>query len=249
MKMTVHLVRLIEPVSLRIAWLIRRACTPTLLSPISPSSSDLGVRAATESTTTRLTAPERTSVSTISSACSPVSGCEISNSSRSTPSLRIDRVKRVFSVDKGAYPALFLFLGHAMQGQRGLARAFRPVNLDYAALGDATDAKRDVEADRPGRGRLDIGDRIVAAHLHDRALTELPFDLGQGAVERLLLVCVALVIHGEKICRCHSFASLFHTRPRAAMIAFVLALFCFRMGVKQEHFKRFVYGDSFAVKH
>ena len=74
MKITVHLLRLIEPVSLRIAWLISLACTPTLLSPMSPSSSDFGVSAATESTTIMLTALERTSVSTISSACSPVSG-------------------------------------------------------------------------------------------------------------------------------------------------------------------------------
>ena len=88
MKITMQLLRAIDPVSLRIAWLIRRACTPTLLSPMSPSSSDFGVRAATESTTTTLTAPDRTSVSVISSACSPLSGCEISNSSRSTPSLR-----------------------------------------------------------------------------------------------------------------------------------------------------------------
>ena len=35
-----------------------------------------------------LFAPERTSVSVISSACSPVSGCEIRRSSRLTPSLR-----------------------------------------------------------------------------------------------------------------------------------------------------------------
>ena len=31
MKTTMHFERLIEPVSFRIAWLIRRACTPTLL--------------------------------------------------------------------------------------------------------------------------------------------------------------------------------------------------------------------------
>ena len=84
-KITIQFDLLIDPVNLRIAWLIRRACTPTLLSPISPSSSDLGVRAATESTTTMLTAPDRTNVSVISRACSPVSGWEISSSSRSTP--------------------------------------------------------------------------------------------------------------------------------------------------------------------
>ena len=43
------------------------------------------INAATESITTRSTAPERTSMSVISSACSPVSGCEISISSRFTP--------------------------------------------------------------------------------------------------------------------------------------------------------------------
>jgi hypothetical protein len=40
------------------------------------------------STTSTSMAPERTSVSAISSACSPVSGCEISSSSTFTPSLR-----------------------------------------------------------------------------------------------------------------------------------------------------------------
>jgi hypothetical protein len=46
----------------------------------------LGVSAATESTTTMSTAPERTSMSVISSACSPVSGCETSRSCTFTPS-------------------------------------------------------------------------------------------------------------------------------------------------------------------
>ena len=86
MKITMQFERLIAAVSLRIAWLISRAWAPTWASPISPSSSAFGVSAATESTTTTETAPERTSVSVISSACSPVSGCEISSSSMSTPS-------------------------------------------------------------------------------------------------------------------------------------------------------------------
>ncbi len=86
MKMTMVLERLIEPVSLRSAWLIRRACEPGCTSPISPSISARGVSAATESTTRTSIAPERTSVSAISSACSPVSGWEIRRSSRLTPS-------------------------------------------------------------------------------------------------------------------------------------------------------------------
>jgi len=59
------------PVSLRSAWDMSRACRPMWLSPISPSSSALGTSAATESTTSTSIAPERTSVSVISSACSP----------------------------------------------------------------------------------------------------------------------------------------------------------------------------------
>ena len=45
-----------------------------------------GVNAATESTTTMSTEPERTSMSAISSACSPVSGWEMSRSETLTPS-------------------------------------------------------------------------------------------------------------------------------------------------------------------
>ena len=48
MNMQQVLVLEIVAVSLRKAWLIRRACKPILLSPISPSISALGVRAATE---------------------------------------------------------------------------------------------------------------------------------------------------------------------------------------------------------
>ena len=72
-------------VSLRSAWLISRACRPTWVSPISPSISARGVRAATESMTTTSSAPERISMSVISSACSPVSGWEMSSWSMSTP--------------------------------------------------------------------------------------------------------------------------------------------------------------------
>ena len=86
MKITIVFEREIEAVSLRRAWLISRAWRPGCTSPISPSISAFGVSAATESMTSTSIAPERTSVSAISSACSPVSGCEIRRSSRLTPS-------------------------------------------------------------------------------------------------------------------------------------------------------------------
>ena len=100
MKITMQFDRLMLAVSLRSACDIRRACRPTCESPISPSISAFGVSAATESTTTTSTAPERTSMSVISSACSPVSGWLTSSSSMSTPSFSVHRVERVLGVDE-----------------------------------------------------------------------------------------------------------------------------------------------------
>ena len=84
-KITSVLEFLMLPVILRSAWLISRACRPTWESPMSPSISALGVSAATESTTTTSTAPERTIMSQISKPCSPVSGWDTRRSSVSTP--------------------------------------------------------------------------------------------------------------------------------------------------------------------
>ena len=87
MKMAQVLDLLRMPVSLRSALDIKRACNPTWLSPISPSISALGTSAATESMTMTSRALLRISISTMSSACSPVSGCETSKLSISTPNL------------------------------------------------------------------------------------------------------------------------------------------------------------------
>ena len=86
MKIAVVPDALSAPVILRSAWLMRRAWSPTWLSPISPSISAFGTSAATESITTMSIAPERISMSMISSACSPVSGWETRSASVSTPS-------------------------------------------------------------------------------------------------------------------------------------------------------------------
>jgi hypothetical protein len=68
----------------------------------------------------------------------------------------IDRVERVFGVDEGAGAAALLRLGDDMQRQRGLARAFRPVDLDDPAARQAADAERDVEPERAGGDHLDL---------------------------------------------------------------------------------------------
>src|SRR2546428_7248895 len=82
---TVVCEREIDEVSFRSAWDMSRACRPMWASPISPSSSARGTSAATESITMMSTAPLRTRVSVISSACSPVSGCDTSRSAVLTP--------------------------------------------------------------------------------------------------------------------------------------------------------------------
>ena len=64
--------------------------------------------------------------------------------------LRIDRIEGVLGVDEGALAAGLLRLGQHVQRQRGLARAFRPVDLDHAPARQPADAERDVEAERAG---------------------------------------------------------------------------------------------------
>ena len=87
MKITMVFVFLMLLVNFLNACDINLACNPICESPISPSISARGVNAATESTTTISTEPLLTSISAISRACSPVSGCETNNSSILTPSL------------------------------------------------------------------------------------------------------------------------------------------------------------------
>ncbi len=108
MKMTQVFDRLIAPVSFRSAWLMSRAWRPTWESPMSPSISAFGTSAATESMTITSIALVRTSVSAISSACSPVSGWEISRSSRLTPSLPAYTGSRACSASMiAAMPPIF----------------------------------------------------------------------------------------------------------------------------------------------
>ncbi len=88
MKMTTQLVLAMDPASFRRAWLMSRASRPTWASPMSPSISARGTRAATESTTMTSRAPERTRASQISRPCSPVSGWAMRRLSMFTPRAR-----------------------------------------------------------------------------------------------------------------------------------------------------------------
>ena len=85
--------------------------------------------------------------------------------------------------------AELLALRDRLQGQRGLARGFRTVDLHDATLGQATDTEGDIQHQRTGGDDLDRFDDAVA-HAHHGALAELLFDLAQGGGEGTLLVLV-----------------------------------------------------------
>ena len=90
----------------------------------------------------------------ISSACSPVSGCETSSSSMLTPiCLRVRRVHRVLGVDEGADAAAALGLGDHVVDEGRLARRLGAEDLDDAPARQAADAEREVERERAGRDR------------------------------------------------------------------------------------------------
>ncbi len=101
----------------------------------------------------------------------------------------VDRVQRVLGVDEGCGAAHLLAFGDGLQGQRGLARGFRPVDFNDTALRQTANAQRDVEHQRTGRNGFDGLDHAVA-HAHHRALAELLFDLAQSCSEGALLVLV-----------------------------------------------------------
>ena len=161
---------LMLPASLRNACDMRRACRPTWDWPISPSISARGVSAATESITIMSSAPDRTRVSVISSACSPVSGCEIRSSSTSTPMARAYSGSSACSASMKAQIPPFR-----------CASAIRCSASD-TPLGDTANAESHVQRKCAGWNRFD---RHVAsiAELHDSAAAVALLDRLQCHVE------------------------------------------------------------------
>ena len=139
------------------AWLISRACRPTCESPISPSSSFCGTRAATESITITSTALELISISVMCIASSPLPGWLTSSVSSSTPSFLAQLGSRACSASmKAAMPPPLLGLGDDVQRQRRLAARFGAEDLDDAALGNALPAQGHVERQAAGGDALDL---------------------------------------------------------------------------------------------
>ena len=134
-------------------------------------------------------APERISMSMISSACSPVSGWETSSASVSTPSLLAYSGSSACSASmNAAMPPLRLGVGDRVQRHRGLTGGLRAVDLHDPATREPADAERDIERDRPGGDHLDRGPGLVA-ETHHRALAELAVDLAESGLEGLAAVC------------------------------------------------------------
>jgi hypothetical protein len=96
-------------------------------------------------------------------------------------------VEGVLGVDEGGDAAPLLGLGDDVEGQRRLARRFRPVDLHHPAAGDAADAEGDVEAQGSRGDHLDGRKRVTVPEAHDGALAELFFDLAQGHIESFFL--------------------------------------------------------------
>ncbi len=112
---------------------------------------------------------------------------------------RVARVQRVLGIDEGRGAALALAFGDHLQGQRGLARGFRTVDLDHAAARQTAHAQRDVQAQRAGGNGVD-GDLGMVAHAHHGALAELLLDLAERGSERAALVVIHRGFLGSGCC-------------------------------------------------
>ena len=116
--------------------------------------------------------------------------------------LGVVRVERVLRVDEGRDAAGLLRVGDGMQRQARLAAALRPVDLDDPAPGEAADPERYVQGDRTGGDDLDRGASFVTEP-HDGATAELPFDLRERGLQRLVPVADAALAATRLVVRCH----------------------------------------------
>ena len=193
MKMTEVLVRLMLPVSLRSAWLIRRACRPMCESPMSPSISAFGHKrghGVDHDHVDRAGADQ--GVDDLKRLLAGIGLGDQQLVEVDAEAAGVERVERVLGIDIGRDAAHALGLGDDVQGEGGLTGRFRTVDLGDPAARDAADAEGEVERDASRSGSLDLHGRAGLAHLHDRALAELALDLGDGHFD-----CAVALAHAE----------------------------------------------------
>ena len=122
MKMTIVLEREIDAVSLRSAWLIRRACRPGGESPISPSISARGVKRCDRVDDQDVDgAGAHQRVADLERLLAGVGLRDQQVFQIDAELAGIDRVERMFGIDEGADAALLLRFGDRVQRQRRLA--------------------------------------------------------------------------------------------------------------------------------
>ena len=168
----------IAAVSLRSDWLMSRACRPTCESPISPSSSFFGTRAATESMTITSTAFDLTSISVICMASSPLLGWLTSSISRSTPSFLAQLGSKACSASiNAAMPPAFWASATTCRASVVLPLDSGPKTSMMRPRGMPAAAQGDVQRQAAGRDAFDRP-KLVARQRHDRAFAELLFDGG-----------------------------------------------------------------------
>ena len=160
MKTTAQLERLMAPASLRSAWLMSRAWSPTWLSPISPSISALGTSAATESMTIDVDrAGPHEDLADLERLLAGVGLGDEQILDVDAELLGVVDVERMLGIDVGGDAAGLLHVGREVEGERGLAGRLRSVDLGDAAAGNPADAGGGVEVDGAGGdgGHLDPG--------------------------------------------------------------------------------------------
>src|SRR5262249_52132044 len=95
-------------------------------------------------------------------------------------------IEGVLGVDVGGHAALFLGVGHGVQGHGRLAARLRPENLNDASSRQAPPTHGDVQAQRTGRDALHV-QRGGFSQLYDGALADVLLDLRQDVLQFLTL--------------------------------------------------------------
>ena len=182
--------RFTAPVSLRSAWLMRRACSPTCVSPISPSISARGTSAATESIDHHVdrVAPDQ-HLGDLERLLARVRLGDQQVVDVHTELPRVLDVERVLGVDEGRDPAVPLRVRDDWRQIVVLPDDSGPIDLADASSRDPADPDRRVEIERTRRDRVDA--RLGPPSAPIRMIAPLPYDrsIWVSAVSRAFRFC------------------------------------------------------------